>query len=83
MSDQSKATIIDGVVLTDKLLSRLKDWQNGDNEVLSMFRNTLSDAICNIALKLDYYEDEDLRNIKDSMSNLAIIKKELKDLEKP
>lgn len=77
------ATIVNDVVLTEKVIHRLKQLQEHDNESVDSCREDISDAICFIANRLDGMDDEDLSNAKEMIINLSFIRDYFKDLRKP
>lgn len=78
-----KATIIDGAVLTDKVLETIKSFQDNDNwEINNILLEPLSDSICFFAKNLDYLSDE-RDEIIPLMNQLAFIREYLKKLKKP
>ncbi len=82
--NHEKATIIDGVVLTDKCLHQLESLQENDNEGLRMCRETMADAISAIAILFDYFQrPEDQERSKRIITDLSYVRDYFLDLRKP
>jgi len=78
-----KVTLVDDVVLTSKALLRLKAMQEHDNEMLKLMRNNIADAVCTLSWQMDNLDQDKIMEIKDTLTGLAFVRDELKDLAKP
>ena len=76
-----KATIIDGVVLTEKALKELEFVQNNDNDMLDSHCNNIADAICFLAKESDTIVKKE--ETTDIMISLAYVRDFLQKIRKP
>lgn len=81
--NSEKATIVNGVVLTKKAISRLAVLQEHNNDQLDDSSRIIADAICFIANYLDDVDSTETTEANRLMNELAIIRKEFNDLAKP
>lgn len=82
--NSEKATIINGVVLTGKAVNRLKEFQSNNNEIIGSIREYMADAICIMAINMDYSRDkEDQEKLKRTIADLSYVRDYFDDLRKP
>jgi hypothetical protein len=81
VESNEKANIINGVVLTEAAIARLKFFQDYDNEPLESLRDCIANAsdLIHMYLPADEYSVE----IKNLLVDLSFIRKYLQELRKP
>lgn len=85
-SDENKAencTIVNGVVLTEKAIKQLKNFQEHNNEQLKEASRTIADAVCLIARHHDDISADDREAVDYLMFELTFIRDNFNDLAKP
>jgi len=75
------ATIINGVVLTDRACKQLTVLQEGDNHLIKHCRESIADAICHMTT--DISNVEELKQVGPIIQELSFIRGLLEDLRKP
>lgn len=77
-------TIINGLVLTEQAIDRLREFQDRDNDCIDGIQRSLANAVCLISANLDYFKDSIyFKKAKDSITDLAIFREWFDDLKKP
>jgi len=74
---------VDGIVLTEKAIARLKQFQFQDNTGIDYFSKIIQKAIRTIVRTLDDCEPEELKKIQSVLTDLACVCDWIEDLEKP
>lgn len=77
-----KVTILNGAVITEKVLERIIDFQDHDNEQIKSIRNCIADAIGFIHKNMpsDELRDPEMLNV---LTDLSYIRDYYLDFEKP
>ena len=84
-SDENKTencTIVNGVVLTEKAIDTLKEFQENNNYWLKYLAEEISNTVCFLAKKMDDYTTGKEEAIE-LMSILGQLRDEFKQLQKP
>lgn len=74
---------VEGVILTEKAIARLKQLQRHDNAGIDEFTHVIQRGICALAHNLDNYTEEEITAINHLARDLAFACDVIKDLEKP
>ena len=77
---------IEGVILTSELLKCLKGFQDHDNEELDSLANVVAEAVCFIGSNIYMFhdhQDEERKEALQVISDLSIVRENLKKLKKP
>ena len=76
-------TVVNGVILTDKAITRLKEFQEHDNEVLKDASRVLADAVCLIARHHDDISAEEREDVDYLMFELTFVRENISELARP
>ena len=76
-------TIVNGVVLTDKAIGQLKDFQEHNNEQLKEASRVMADAVCLIARHHDDISADEREAVDYLMFELTFIRDNFNKLAKP
>lgn len=79
----SKIVEVDGVILTEKAILRLKKFQDHDNESLDFSIQIIQRGIRTIVHNMDGYEADELKKIQNVLTDLSYVCDWIEDLEKP
>lgn len=85
-SDENKTencTIINGVILTEKAINRLKDFQDHNNEMLENVSRVLADAVCLIARHYDDISADERAAVDYLMFELTFVRENINELVRP
>ena len=81
---EAKTTIeLEGVILTESAIKRLKAFQEKGNEDLLSMRDYIAEAICFLSTETDSLDDPRNEEIYMIMSTLGHLRQDLNDLRKP
>lgn len=74
---------INGVVLTQKAIDRLKSLQNGNNELLKDSDRVIANAICLILQNFGGLRNDEKIEVANLLEEMAIVRYNMKDLACP
>ena len=79
----ASATIINGVVLTDRAIAFLKSLQQGDNVYIKDTRDEINNAISQLILYTDHIYEHQAIEVLDTIKYLNTFNRNLKYLMRP
>lgn len=82
-TNSENCTVVNGVILTDKAINRLKEFQEHDNEMLKDASRVLADAVCLIARHYDDISAEERGVVDYLMFELTFVRDNINELVKP
>jgi len=74
---------VGGIIITEKLIKQIKQFQDNDNYYIDYIRNGIADAVCLIARKLADFKDEELQEAQDIITELSLYRDYFTELKKP
>ena len=74
---------VSGVIMSEDLLNRLREFQRHNNETIKEVRDNVADAICFIGKNLDRTNSSDAKELQDLITNLSYIRDYFNDFRKP
>lgn len=78
------ATIINGAILTQAAIDKMREFQDADNELINDCQRIIADGICFLALLLDNYDHEPTqKRVVTTMTELSYVRDHFNDLRKP
>lgn len=78
----TQITEINGAMLTQSAINRIKTLQEQDNYVINTSRDAIADAVCFIGKNLDGSENQ-TEEIRQLITDLSFIRDYFTDLKKP